>query len=77
MLTQDVTRLIPEGYVPLPHRVGGHAHVDGELGEDCNVRTYMYVVEISMGSDFVEKSQEVCCYTHGQAAYHKQSLLGA
>ncbi|XP_019848870.1 PREDICTED: inositol polyphosphate multikinase beta-like [Amphimedon queenslandica] len=25
-------RLVPDGYVPLPHQVGGHRHIDGKLG---------------------------------------------
>ena len=25
--------LVPEGYIPLPHQIGGHRHVDGKLGE--------------------------------------------
>jgi len=25
--------LIPDGYTPLPHQVGGQKHVDGRLGE--------------------------------------------
>lgn len=28
----DLLRLIPSGYVPLPHQVGGHRHVEGKLG---------------------------------------------
>ena len=24
--------LIPEGYIPVPHQVGGHRHVDGKFG---------------------------------------------
>ena len=26
--------LVPEGYIPLPHQIGGHRHVDGKLGEE-------------------------------------------
>ena len=29
----ELLRLIPPGYIPLPHQVGGHRHVDGKLGE--------------------------------------------
>ena len=29
----NLLKLIPEGYMPLPHQVGGHRHVDGKLGE--------------------------------------------
>ena len=29
----QLLRLVPEGYIPLPHQVGGHRHVDGKLGE--------------------------------------------
>ena len=29
----ELLKLIPEGYMPLPHQVGGHRHVDGKLGE--------------------------------------------
>ena len=29
----QLLRLVPEGYMPLPHQVGGHRHVDGKLGE--------------------------------------------
>ncbi len=29
----QLLRLIPEGYIPLPHQVGGHRHVDGKLGK--------------------------------------------
>ncbi|KAL5505126.1 hypothetical protein EMCRGX_G006507 [Ephydatia muelleri] len=25
-------KLIPEGYIPVPHQVGGHRHVDGKFG---------------------------------------------
>lgn len=28
----ELLRLVPEGYIPLPHQVGGHRHVDGKLG---------------------------------------------
>lgn len=28
----QLLRLVPEGYIPLPHQVGGHRHVDGKLG---------------------------------------------
>lgn len=28
----ELLKLIPEGYMPLPHQVGGHRHVDGKLG---------------------------------------------
>lgn len=34
----NLLKLIPKGYMPLPHQVGGHRHVDGKLGE------YVYVV---------------------------------
>ena len=26
-------KLIPEGYIPVPHQVGGHRHVDGKFGK--------------------------------------------
>ena len=29
----ELLKLIPQGYMPLPHQVGGHRHVDGKLGE--------------------------------------------
>ena len=29
----ELLRLIPNGYIPLPHQVGGHRHVDGKLGK--------------------------------------------
>ena len=29
----ELLSLIPEGYIPLPHQIGGHRHVDGKLGE--------------------------------------------
>ena len=29
----ELLRLIPQGYMPLPHQVGGHRHVDGKLGK--------------------------------------------
>lgn len=29
----ELLKLIPEGYMPLPHQVGGHRHVDGKLGK--------------------------------------------
>ena len=28
----ELLRLVPDGYVPLPHQVGGHRHIDGKLG---------------------------------------------
>ena len=28
----ELLKLIPQGYMPLPHQVGGHRHVDGKLG---------------------------------------------
>ena len=31
--------LIPDGYIPLPHQVGGQKHVDGRLGELGGVGT--------------------------------------
>ena len=34
----NLLKLIPKGYMPLPHQVGGHRHVDGKLGE------YVYMV---------------------------------
>ena len=33
----DLLGLIPSGYVPLPHQVGGHRHVEGKLGECVGV----------------------------------------
>ena len=30
---QQLLRLIPHGYVPLPHQVAGHRHVDGKIGK--------------------------------------------
>ena len=36
-LTDQVLELlslvVPEGYIPLLHQIGGHRHVDGKLGE--------------------------------------------
>ena len=29
----ELLRLIPDGYIPLPHQVGGQKHVDGRLGK--------------------------------------------
>ncbi len=29
----ELLSLVPAGYIPLPHQVGGHRHVDGKLGE--------------------------------------------
>ena len=29
----ELLSLILEGYIPLPHQIGGHRHVDGKLGE--------------------------------------------
>jgi len=29
----ELLSLVPEGYIPLPHQIGGHRHVDGKLGE--------------------------------------------
>ena len=29
----DLIRLIPDGYMPLPHQVAGHRYVDGRLGK--------------------------------------------
>ena len=29
----ELLKLIPQGYMPLPHQVGGHRHVDGKLGK--------------------------------------------
>ena len=28
----ELLRLVPDGYLPLPHQVGGHRHIDGKLG---------------------------------------------
>jgi hypothetical protein len=28
----ELLRLVPDGYIPLPHQVGGHRHIDGKLG---------------------------------------------
>lgn len=36
MLTDEamkLLRLIPDGYVPLPHQVGGHRYLDGKPGQ--------------------------------------------
>lgn len=30
-------KLIPEGYIPVPHQVGGHRHVDGKFGKSAKV----------------------------------------
>ena len=30
---EALLKLIPEGYMPIPHQVGGHRHVDGLLGK--------------------------------------------
>ena len=29
----ELLSVVPEGYIPLPHQIGGHRHVDGKLGE--------------------------------------------
>ena len=29
----QLLRLVPDGYIPLPHQVGGHRHIDGKLGQ--------------------------------------------
>ncbi len=29
----ELLRLVPDGYLPLPHQVGGHRHIDGKVGE--------------------------------------------
>ena len=29
----ELLRLVPDGYIPLPHQVGGHRHIDGKVGE--------------------------------------------
>lgn len=28
----ELLKLVPEGYIPLPHQVGGHRHIDGRMG---------------------------------------------
>lgn len=35
----QLLRLVPSGYIPLPHQVGGHRHIDGKPG----VYMYMYM----------------------------------
>ena len=42
MLTDEaieLLQLIPEGYIPLPHQIGGHRHVHGKLGEFVELMT--------------------------------------
>ena len=29
----ELLRLIPDGYIPLPHQVGGHKTINGRIGE--------------------------------------------
>ena len=29
----ELLRLVPVGYIPLPHQVGGHRHIDGKPGQ--------------------------------------------
>ena len=29
----ELLRLVPCGYIPLPHQVGGHRHIDGKPGQ--------------------------------------------
>ena len=44
MLTKEaleLLRLIPDGYIPLPHQVGGQKHVDGRLGKGDRWGAYL------------------------------------
>ena len=33
----ELLRLVPTGYIPLPHQVGGHRHIDGKPGTPASV----------------------------------------
>ena len=37
---EDLLKLIPEGYMPRPHQVGGHGHVDGQLGNQWTCESH-------------------------------------
>lgn len=41
-------RLVPDGYTPLPHQVGGHRHIDGKLGTP--VTKHMYTCTTVLGT---------------------------
>ena len=30
---------IPDGYIPVPHQMGGHKHVNGKPGMECEILT--------------------------------------
>lgn len=34
----ELLKLVPPGYIPLPHQVGGHRHIDGKPGECVSER---------------------------------------
>lgn len=41
----ELLKLVPPGYIPLPHQVGGHRHIDGKPGECVSERVCVCVSE--------------------------------